>query len=268
MREIDGKTELFGLLGSGVAYTLSPAIHNYIFEKLGYNAIYYPFDVPKEKFEKAVDALLELCKGLNVTIPYKEAVIPYLSSLDETAEKVGAVNTIYKRKGFNTDYTAVKRLASRHRELVEGLACYVFGAGGAAKAVAVALGELGCKKIVIVNRTLERAAEVVQRLKKMGFSAEVGSKLCDEKGVVVANATPNPDFVPNACAEKAQLVIELVYRPLETSLVKRALRAGAKVVNGVEVLVTQALDAQRIWLGIDFPAEEVLGYLYARKLIW
>jgi len=268
VREIDGKTELFGLLGSGIAYTLSPAIHNYIFEKLGYNAIYYPFDVPKEKFERAVDALLELCKGLNVTIPYKEAVIPYLSSLDETAEKVGAVNTVHGRRGFNTDYIAVKRLASRYRELVEGSSCYVFGAGGAAKAVAIALGELGCEKIVVVNRTREKAAEVVQRLRSMGFSAEIGNILCMERRAVVANATPNPDFVPNTCAEKAQLVIELVYRPLETSLVKRALRTGAKVVNGIEILVEQAVEAQKIWLGVDFPVEEVLGYLYARKLIW
>jgi shikimate dehydrogenase len=268
VREIDGKTELFGLIGSGIAYTLSPAIHNYIFEKLDYNAIYYPFDVPKEKFEKVVEGLLEVCKGLNVTIPYKEAIIPYLSSLDKTAEKVGAVNTVYGRRGFNTDYIAVKKLVSRYRELVESASCYVFGAGGAAKAVAIALGELGCEKIVIVNRTREKAARVVQRLKNMGFNAEIGNILCMERRVVVANATPNPDFVPDICVEKAQLVIELVYRPLETSLVKRALRAGARVINGIEILVEQAVEAQKIWLGIDFPVEEVLRYLYARKLIW
>jgi len=87
MRLIDTKTELYGLVGSGISYTLSPAIHNFIFEKAEHNAIYYPFDVPEEKFDQIIRALLELCKGLNVTIPYKERVVGHLNSLDATAEK-------------------------------------------------------------------------------------------------------------------------------------------------------------------------------------
>jgi len=268
MREIDSGTELYGLIGSGIAYTLSPAIHNYVFEKLNRNAIYYPFDIPVEKFEKTVGALLEICKGLNVTIPYKEVVIPYLSSLDETAEKVGAVNTVDRLKGYNTDYIALRKLASRYRDLIENSTCYIFGAGGAAKAVAIALGELGCREIVVVNRTQRRAINMVQKLRNMGFNAEVGDRDYEKRCDVVVNATPNPDFVPDTCVEKSRLAIELVYRPIETSLIRRALKAGAKIVNGLEILVAQALETQKIWFGVEYPIDDVLRYLYARKLVW
>jgi shikimate dehydrogenase len=268
MRLIDTKTELYGLVGSGISYTLSPAIHNFIFEKAEHNAIYYPFDVPEEKFDQIIRALLELCKGLNVTIPYKERVVGHLNSLDATAEKTGAVNTIFRWRRYNTDYIALRKLISKFKNLVSGSTCYIFGAGGVVRAVAVALGELGCEAIVIINRTLERALKVVHLLKARGFNAYVGNSICNARELIVANATPNPDFIPDNCVENAKLVIELVYRPVETSLVKRAAAKRVNVINGLEILVAQAVESQRIWLGIDFPEEEVVRYLYARQLVW
>lgn len=268
MRVIDAKTELYGLVGSGISYTLSPIIHNFIFEKIAHNAIYYPFDVPEEKFERIINVLLELCKGLNVTIPYKERVVKYLHSIDTTAEKVGAVNTVFGWRGYNTDYIAVKKLTSKFKNLVTDSVCYIFGAGGAAKAVAIALSELGCDTIVVINRTPERALKMVHLLRAKGFNAQVGNANCSTREFIVVNATPNPDFVPDDCAKNAGLVIDLVYRPVETSLVKRAMAKGVNVINGLEILVTQAVEAQRIWLGIEFPEEEVIRYLYAGKFIW
>ena len=264
---IDSSTKIFGILGRNIGYTLSPAIHNYIFREVGYNAVYLVFDVAEEKFDYVARALIDICEGLNVTIPYKERVMQYLTSFDASAERVGAVNTVHRGRGYNTDYIALKKLVEPHKELLENGICYVFGAGGAAKAVVLALGERGCR-IRIVNRSSDRAERLVKELRKY-VDVELSNASTCKEATVVVNATPNPDFVPDSCFHGGlRLAIELVYRPIETSVVKRARDVGAAVINGLEILVGQALEAQRIWLGIDFPSEKVVAHLHARKLIW
>ncbi|MEM3980231.1 MAG: shikimate dehydrogenase [Ignisphaera sp.] len=259
---INSSTKLFGVVGSNISYTLSPAIHNYIFMKINYNAIYLVFDIPENRFQKIFPALVDLCEGLNITIPYKEKAINYLHDVDSVAKAIGAVNTVHKGRGYNTDYTAIKNLVKKYIGSLKGDICYIYGAGGAARASAYALGELGCK-IIVVNRSRERAEKLVKDLTSYGFDVSIGSGCSGVVGVVV-NATPNSSIVPNTCLN-SKLVVELVYNPIETDLVVRARKAGVRVVNGLEVLVEQALEAQRIWLGVDIRSEEVVRYLYARK---
>ena len=263
--DIDAATKLYGVVGQNISYTLSPAIHNYIFRRVGYNAVYLAFDIPETKFDKVFPTLLEICEGLNITIPYKEKAVKYLSDVDVAAGAIGAVNTVYRGKGYNTDYLAVKALARNAVGALSGGVCYVYGAGGAARAAAFALGELGCR-IVVVNRTRDRAEKLVQDLSRFGVAASTDT-VCRGHSDVVVNATPAPSVVPDECLD-TELVVEFVYRPVETDLVKRARSRGVKVVDGLTILVRQAIEAQRIWLGIDISGEEVLGYLYARKLIW
>ncbi len=264
MSWINIDTKLFGLIGHNISYTLSPAIHNYVFQEVGYNAIYLAFDVAREKFDKIIPALLELCEGLNVTIPYKEEVIKFLNGIDHNAEKINAVNTIHRGYGYNTDYIAIKSLVMERMENLEDMICYIYGAGGAAKASAIALGDLGCK-LYIVNRSIERAITFVKRLNNLGYKAYVGDRCLDKVDVVV-NATPNPSFVHDNCLT-AKLVVELVYNPVETVLIKKARSKGIEVIDGIKILVRQALEAQKIWNGITFSEDRVIRYLYARKLI-
>uniref|UniRef100_A0A7C5XFQ9 Shikimate dehydrogenase (NADP(+)) n=1 Tax=Ignisphaera aggregans TaxID=334771 RepID=A0A7C5XFQ9_9CREN len=265
MSWIDVNTKLFGLIGYNISYTLSPAIHNYIFHEIGYNAVYLVFDIPEEKFNKMIDTLIELCEGLNITIPYKEKIFGFLKDFDSDAKRIGAVNTIYRGRGYNTDYTAIKSLVIEKINSLQDMICYIYGAGGAAKASAIALGDLGCR-ISVVNRSIERAIELVKRLNSLGYEAKVENK-CGEKVDVVVNATPNPLFVHDDCL-KAKLVIDLVYRPVETILIKKARDRGIDVIDGIRILVKQALDAQRIWHGNTYSEEKVIRYLYDRKLIW
>ncbi|MEM0005620.1 MAG: shikimate dehydrogenase [Ignisphaera sp.] len=265
MSWINANTKLFGLVGHNISYTLSPAIHNYIFQETGYNAIYLAFDIPEEKFGRDIYTIIDLCEGINITIPYKEKVIEFLNDIDHNSERIGAVNTIHRGRGYNTDYIAIKSLVNEKMGSIAGMICYIYGAGGAAKASAVALGDLGCK-LFIVNRSVERAVELVRRLGRLGYEAYVGNTCTDSVDIVV-NATPNPSYVHDSCLT-AKLVVELVYTPVETILVRKAKNRGVKIVNGIEVLVRQAIESQKIWNGIYFPEDRVIGYLYGRKFIW
>jgi len=262
---IDASTKLYGVLGKNISYTLSPAIHNYIFREIDYNAVYLAFDVSEDKFDIIGRALIELCEGFNITIPYKERIMSFLYSLDRSAKVVGAVNTVYRGRGYNTDYLALLSILKRYSNVLRGSICYIYGAGGASKASAVALYEYGCE-IHIINRSLERAQHMTNYLSRYGIDIHIDSD-CSKKRDVIVNATPNPSIVPDKCLDGVSLVIEFVYNPIETSLIKRAKTKGIEFIDGLKILIKQALEAQRIWLGIDFPEEKVLEYLYARKLI-
>lgn len=262
---INASTKLYGVVGHNISYTLSPAIHNYVFRKTGYNAVYLVFDIPRDKFSAVFRGLLEICEGLNITIPYKEEALGFLNEVDTVVKAIGAVNTVYRGRGYNTDYIAIKTLVKNTIGDLSNELCYVYGAGGAARAVTFALGELGCK-VVVVNRTRERAEKLVQDLRNFGINASIASS-CESRSAVVVNATPVPSIVPDSCLD-TELVLELVYKPVETDLVKRAKARNLKVINGITVLIKQALEAQKIWSKAHIPEEEVIGYLYARKLVW
>jgi shikimate dehydrogenase len=259
---IDYSTKLFGIIGNKISYTLSPAIHNYSFEKLGINAVYLAFDIEEEKFDLVVKGLLEVGEGFNVTIPYKEKIIPLLEGLSKEAEEIGAINTIFRKKGFNTDYLAVKSLVLEKGEKIEK--SLIFGAGGAAKAASFALSSLG-SEIFIINRTRDKAQELVNRLTERGYYAKVVES-CNFSYDAVVNSTPNPSYIPDECT-KGKLAIEFVYSPLNTEFLIKASKKGLRVINGLEILVRQALEAQKIWFGKSLNDKEVVDFLYARKLV-
>ncbi len=260
MPEIDYNTKLYGVLGKKISYTLSPAIHNFSFQTMNINAVYLAFDLDEEKFDKAMPGLLEVGSGFNVTIPYKERVVKFLDEVDETARKVGAVNTIKGKKGYNTDYLALK-------EIFKGRGYYdtlVFGAGGAAKAVSVAVAEQGVN-LYVYDRTKGRGESLVSYLRDMGFRASYVDN-CNVNYEVVVNATPDPSFPPDQCI-KGRLAVDFVYTPVMTSFLSRAREKGMELVDGLEILVGQALEAQKIWFGRSANKDEVVKYLYARKLV-
>ncbi len=260
MLEVDYNTKLYGVIGRKISYTLSPAIHNYSFSVMGVNAVYLAFDLEEDKVNKAVPGLLEVGAGFNVTIPYKEKVMEFLDKLDDTAEKVGAVNTIKGKVGYNTDYLALKEILSRYGYFDT----LVFGAGGASRAIAVAVAEEGVN-LYIYDRTREKGERLASYLREKGFKASYVDH-CNLSYEIVVNATPDPSFPPDQCI-KGKLAIDFVYTPVMTSFLTRAKEKGMATVDGLEILVGQALEAQKIWLGKSANKDEVVKYLYARKLV-
>jgi len=255
---IDASTKVYALLGKGINYSLSPQIHNFVFNKLNINAVYVVFDLNEEKFYKAINGLLEVIEGFNVTIPYKEIIIKYLDDLEEGAKRIGAINTIYNKKGYNTDYIAIRKLVYEKIGKINGMRCYIVGAGGAGKATAYALGDLGCK-VFISNRTKERALELVRNLNFYGIEAEYVSD-CKLNYDILVNATPYPQNISQECV-KGELVVDLVYRPVKTPLIMTALRKGLNVIDGLSILINQAIEAHRIWFGRSLDEGVIRDYI-------
>lgn len=261
MFEINYETKLLGVVGENIFYTLSPAIHNFSFQKLGINAVYLAFDIKRADFETVFSGLVKLAYGLNITIPYKEEAMKYVK-LTREAERIGAINTIYNGYGFNTDYLAIKSLVE---EKVDNKVetCTIFGAGGASRAAIFALHDLGCS-INIINRSFDKAERLSLELKEKGMEVKVNSSCQSD---IIVNSTPNPDFVPDECIN-GKLVIDFVYKPVITSLIKKAQSKGIKTINGLDILVRQAMEAERIWFGKSLNDKDVVNYLYARELVW
>jgi shikimate dehydrogenase len=271
---IDGRTRLAFLLGYPVAHSLSPAMHQAAFAAAGLNAAYLPWAVSPARLPDAVTGLraLENFLGANVTVPHKEAIFPLLDGLTAEAEAVGAVNTIVRRgdrlEGDNTD--GVGFLAALRQELsagVEGLEAAVLGAGGAARAVAVALARAGAQRIVVVNRSPDRArrlADLVRaRFPGRSVAAErlhagwrpefqAGRGLLVNTTSVGLHAEDPPLFAYESLAS-GMLVCDLIYSPPETPLLRAARIHGCQAANGLGMLLHQGALAFERWLGRRAP---------------
>ena len=272
---IDGKTKKYCLIGESISYSLSPIIMNMLFEKYNINSVYFSCDIEKDVFEDAVKGLRALgVSGYNITIPYKERIINYIDELSESAEIIGAVNTILYRDellyGYNTDWIGVSRALSEFG-YDRFNRCIVLGAGGAAKAAVYAVIPL-CNEIIIINRTLDKAvnaAEVFQRVSKNISAEKYDLKTiykillsCD----LIINATPigvnrEESLIPFDAIPRSAVVFDFVYSPLETLLLRYAKRKGAISIDGLWMLIYQASEAFKIWTGINPQPKEIRYFL-------
>jgi shikimate dehydrogenase len=270
---ISGSTKVFALFGDPVTHSLSPIMQNAAFKALQLDCCYVPFLVREGSLAAAVKAVRELnLGGVNITIPHKEKVLAYLDQVDEGALQIGAVNTIVNRDGYlfgyNTDASGF--LASLRSVDFEpnGKRVVVMGAGGAARAAAVALVHEGVSWIDISNRSIKRAELLADDLRKMG--ADVG--LCDygvcffeavQNADLLVNATPvgmYPDHEDDPIIMKERLhsrllVCDLVYNPPQTRLLREAAAVGCSVINGVGMLVHQGALAFELWTGRKAPVD-------------
>ena len=163
--KIDGYTRVCGVMGNPVEHTMSPAIHNTLAEQLGENLAYVPFRVPAGAVGEAVRGAYALnLLGVNVTVPYKSEVIPFLKETDPLAETIGAVNTLVRTeggfKGYNTDMPGLYRAMCEDSVKIEGEDVLILGAGGVARAVAILAVDKGVGRVCILNRTLEKARKI------------------------------------------------------------------------------------------------------------
>jgi shikimate dehydrogenase len=259
------------LLGYPLAHSISPAIHNAALGACGMRDWHYEkLALPPDKIGARLEVLRAPdCIGANVTIPHKQTIIPFLDELSETALKIGAVNTIVKRDGKligeNTDAPGfLQSLHERHIHPRDKRA-FVFGAGGAAAAVACALASEGAQQLVIINRTTPRAAELADRLHRNFPSLELAVNWWEPLALanIVVNATaigmaPQTEaspLPPGQTVPRGAVVFDLVYNPPETKLMREATHLGAQCIGGLEMLVYQAALSFQMWTEHEAPLE-------------
>ncbi len=256
---IDGQTALYGVIGNPVHHSLSPVIHNGAFRRLGLNAVYLAFEV--KNVEEALRGVRGLgMRGVSVTIPFKTEVLPFLDKIEKLANKVGAVNTIVNRRGrligYNTDCKGAVE-ALEERVDLKGKRAVLLGAGGAARAIGSGLKERGLR-LLVVNRSEKRGRALSKELSCdfLPMSSLTGMKAGELEADIVINATSlgmvprdKETPVPKELLKKGMMVMDIVYEPLQTRLLREAKERGCVTVDGLEMLIRQGIAQFEIWTG-------------------
>jgi len=260
--------EIFGLIGDPVEHSLSPVMHNAVFNKLGLDCLYLPFRVKRGRVYEAIRGAEALgLKGLNVTHPHKEEAFRCVKPVEE-ARDIGAVNTIYFDKkenlGYNTDWKGIIRAFELHDVDIRGKRILIVGAGGSAKSAGYAMVREGgiC---IITNRTVSRGVDLSSYLRGFGNALFCPAEKLNEirgKIDIIINATPvgmDGKSIPvsSGLVERDVVVFDMVYSPKITPLIRIARERGCRVIHGIDMLVHQGAESLRIWLGIDPPVEEM-----------
>ena len=263
---LSGHTRLAIVIGDPVRHSLSPAIHNAGFAACGLDWVFLACEVPEGRVPDALAGAVALgIEGLSVTMPHKAAVAEAVDELSPTARLLGAVNCVARHGdrlvGHSTDGGGfVDALADEAGWAPAGARCAVLGAGGAARAVSLALAEAGAAEVAVVNRTPRNAASAAALAGDRGRVAEAG-----EIGGfdLVVNATPlgmsghsgPPTPLDPTLLQPGQLLVDLIYEPAETALLAAARERGLRAFNGVRMLVHQAARAFELWTGTEPPVE-------------
>ena len=263
IEQVDVATRVYGVVGDPIAHSLSPAIMNAAFRRENVNAVYLALHA--KTLKDLLTCVNEIpIHGISVTMPYKEAILPFLDNTDSHTTKVGACNTVVRAQdgklyGFNTDTAGIVRPLERRLSTLEGARILVIGAGGAARAAVFGLKERGAE-VYILNRTAAHAKKLAHQararlmkrpdLKKMAFD-------------VIVNATPvgmgNSKETPLQEKEiNARYVFDMIYDPPETRLMKLAKERGAQIIPGIEMFVHQAARQFEIWTGKPAPWDDML----------
>lgn len=277
--EINGRTRLIGLIGNPVEHTLSPVIHNGISDAMGMESVYVPFKVTTEGLKDAIAGAYELnVLGMNVTVPYKNAVIEHIVEIDDAAKEIGAVNTLVRTKdkpgykGYNTDMLGLRRQIVEDGIVLQGETVVILGAGGAAKAVVYMCLLEGAKKIYLLNRTVEKAMQIAENMNQ-AFKEEqkvVAMAMADytsirEEQLIVFQATSiglapnNEDVVLEDMSfyQRVKVGVDLIYNPANTRFMQMVTQAGGKAYNALKMLLYQAVIAYELWHDVTIPQDVI-----------
>jgi len=253
-------TRVYGVIGSPIAHSLSPLVHNLAFAHHGLDAVYVPFRV--EDAAAFWDACGAWIQGLSITIPHKHVLQARMDDLEPLCDLVGAMNTIWRQDGrltgANTDADAIRRCGERAVGELRGRRALVLGAGGAGRAAVFALKAAGAE-VALANRTPARADELAR---EVGCRAVPWAALPGESFDLLVNMTavglkapadtPWPHAFPSGCG-----VFDSVYNPLETRLIRDAAAAGHRTVLGLDMFIDQAVGQFHRWTGLRAPAEQM-----------
>jgi shikimate dehydrogenase len=282
---IDNNTVLLGLIGCSLGHSLSPLMHSHALQLMNYNGIYIPFTVQPSHLEDAIKAMRALnIRGLNVTIPYKEKVIPYLDELSSAAQACGAVNAIINEQGkligHNMDGEGfIAGLKAAH--VIPKGRILLLGAGGAARAVAYSLALERISSIDILARQVAQAEDLAHSLtpyigtdKKITghqWQESTWSKLSSAADIII-NTTPVgmfPDI--NKCpvnnfneVRPSTIICDIIYNPVQTAFLQAAAAREIKTINGLSMLIHQGALSLELWTGLKAPVEEMQKILMTK----
>lgn len=267
---IDSRTELYAVIGSPIRHSMSPLMHNTAFDSAGINATYVAFDV--QDLSSAIAGMRSMgIKGLSVTIPHKVSIMSELDRIDESARDIGAVNTVVNRDGelfgFNTDADGAVRAVAEKAD-IPGRNVGIIGAGGASRAIAYGISREG-GNVAVFNRTHSKAVELARLV---GGDAYPLLEMGDHQLDILINTTPigmAPDKdncpVDPEVLKPGMVVMDAVYNPLETKLIRMAESRGCDVVSGLMMFVYQGAAQFELWTGRKAPVsimrKTVVAYL-------
>ncbi|EHJ52888.1 shikimate dehydrogenase [Streptococcus macacae] len=277
--QIDGYTRLAAVVAKPIKHSISPFIHNYAFNKTGVNGVYIAWEIPESDLAVTLENVKRYDMfGLNISMPYKQAVIPYLDEVTEAADLIGAVNTIVNQSGklvgYNTDGLGFFKSLSAFADFeVKDKTMTILGGGGAATAIIAQAAINGAKHIHIFNQAdflEETKAKALQLSLKTGVHLEVfpveDLKLIQEKVLqsdLLVNATSvgmdgQSMIINDKFTFPEQLMVaDVIYQPFETPFLKLVRSRGLKAVNGLGMLLFQAAAAFELWTGIEMPSQDI-----------
>lgn len=274
--KIDGYTRVCGVMGNPVEHTMSPAIHNTLAQALGENLVYVPFHVPEGHAGDAVRGAYALnLLGMNVTVPYKRDVVPFLKEIDPLAETIGAVNTLVRTeggfKGYNTDMPGLYRAMSEDGVGIEGEDVLILGAGGVARAVAILAVRKGARRILILNRTLEKAQRIAQEVNGLApagvqparaLALEECASLPGDRYLAIQATnvgmfpkTEEAVIEDTAFYRKVHTGYDLVFNPSRTRFMDLVEENGGRAFGGLKMLLYQGIIAYELWTGAQVDAQ-------------
>jgi len=240
----------FAVIGNPIQHSLSPLLHNSIFEQLGINASYEKVKLLPADLESFVTR--NEFDGYNITIPHKNSISSYLDHITNDAHNITAVNCVHNNKGYNTDWMGFIHALNQNQIEVKDKSCLIIGSGGAAYAIAYALIECEVSSISIKNRN---------RKNKIKLEEWVNNRFIQKTDLdpeIIINCTPlgmhplEQKIPSNLKVNKTNIVIDTIYNPLKTKWLKHCEENGAKIINGLEMLIYQGIASLNIWLKEDF----------------
>ena len=254
----------FAVIGDPIAHSLSTTLHHEIYKQLNIKAEYEKIQVEDNSMDLFINS--NQLNGFNVTLPHKESIIPFLDRLDDAAQIIGAVNCVDNSTGYNTDWIGFSRAMEINGIDLNKQNCVLLGAGGAARAVAYALIMEKVKSITIVNRTIERAKNLVKWIKKIStiHTTQVQQLNKPQHYQIIINCTPIgmwPDIksIPSVNFCKKNILVETIYNPLQTKWLKKGIEVKVKTVIGLDMFIAQGLASCDIWFKQNISKQVDLG---------
>lgn len=273
---INSKTYLTGLIGNPVEHSLSPEIHNFMFAETKENGIYLAFKVEKENIKKTLEVMKSLgIKGFNVTIPHKEEVLSSLDFISEEVKAIKACNTIFnndgKLEGYNTDYLGFLKTLEEEGFQIEGKNIAVLGAGGASRAILWALKNNNTSNVDIFNRSLDKAKNLIDEFEIKNSRAFLLTDFKNHslKYDLIINTTSlgmgtlkdQSPIEENVELKKEIMLYDLIYNPSKTKFLEIGASRNLKIINGLDMLLYQAILSFQIWTKKEFDIKDMKSKL-------